>query len=191
MGPRISDEKLNSIVDQLKQGAKPLAIAQNVECHLATVYRIDRNLKYFDSPRAPPAIRGRPKKITTDILEDIQEYCVNRVANPPGLAELAGYVTAKYGFSISQSSMSRAMKELGLLPKEVCRDISMARASIAGADIGLAWQTQRLAALRTKPKSATGINETYRVHKSYARPDTQIAHETAYHEAFHGVPGNG
>ena len=119
MGPRISDEKLNSIVDQLKQGVKPLVIAQNVECHLATVYRIDRNLKFFDSPRAPPAIRGRPKKITTDILEDIQEYCEGREFDPPGLAELAEFVTAKYGFSISQSSMSRAMKELGLVPKEV------------------------------------------------------------------------
>ncbi|KAL1960716.1 hypothetical protein VTO42DRAFT_6546 [Malbranchea cinnamomea] len=164
MSPRISEEQVNAVVDQLKQGLKPREIAQNVNCHLATVYRIDRNLRLFDSPKPPPAIRGRPRKITADILQDIEEYCAHR--DRPGLAEIAYYISQKYGMSISQSSMSRAMKESGM-PRET-------------------WSKP--------PKSATPVNNnSYRVQKTPQRPSHAhfLAGHNNHRENLEGAPRSG
>ena len=71
---KISDQKIEQILELNKQEIDPREIATAVGVGTATVYKILRNFRFFNTPRAPKLRQGRPPKITADIAACLEDF---------------------------------------------------------------------------------------------------------------------
>lgn len=118
MPVKTNEATTNLICSHLNKGTKPTEIASIAECHLATVYRIRRNLKLYNSPAAPKqATAGRPEKLSDEILNGLKDFFT--VYPTASLREAVVFVKKKYGVSVVGSTLSRGLRKMNIEFKTV------------------------------------------------------------------------
>ncbi|EDN04113.1 predicted protein [Histoplasma mississippiense (nom. inval.)] len=117
MPPQLSEFTINEIVRLLNDGYMPAQIARTIECHLATVYRIQRNIRCFETARSPHSTWGVKPKITPDILSGLEDFFE---AYPTAYRdEAVCFVKDEFDVDIHPRSISRLLKKLNLTWKKV------------------------------------------------------------------------
>lgn len=118
MPQKLNDQKVEEIVELYTQDLEPPAIAEVVGCSQATVYRILRNLRFFNSPRAPPMIaRGRPPKLTAEIAAALENYYLEY--NTTSLPEAVAFVKEGFGVTLHPSTVSRFLRRIDISHQSV------------------------------------------------------------------------
>lgn len=74
MPSKLDPLTVERIQDLLRQKLSPQEVAKEVGCSERIVYKFRRNLRYFDSVRAPPASQGRSPKLTATIWEGLVDF---------------------------------------------------------------------------------------------------------------------
>lgn len=107
---------MNLIVESLCAKRDPKIIAEENRVHLATVYRIWKNLKNFDDPEAPRTAVSR-SRLTYEAKEGVRDFVQ---AYPTAhLDEMVIFVEKKYEIEVSISTLSRTLKKLGISRKKI------------------------------------------------------------------------
>ena len=111
-GPGLPPLIRSRILRLLLLNWRPDAIAQEVHCHVSTVYRMLENLFIYGTPSKPHfRTTGRPSKITIaaekGLLHDLKER--------PWLSqtEMTWYLWEEWGLNIHRSNVSRLLKKVG------------------------------------------------------------------------------
>ncbi|EDN03028.1 predicted protein [Histoplasma mississippiense (nom. inval.)] len=117
MPPQLSEFTTNEIVRLLNDGYMPAQIARTIECSLATVYRIQRNIRCFGTARSPRSTWGVKPKITPDILSGLEDFFE---AYPTAYRdEAVCFVKDEFDVDIHPRSISRLLKKLNLTWKKM------------------------------------------------------------------------
>ncbi|KAK2764896.1 hypothetical protein FQN54_008593 [Arachnomyces sp. PD_36] len=120
MPPKTPDSTTSLILTHLSTGTKPTEIASLANCHLATVYRIRRNLKLHNSPSAPKtATQGRPQKLSKEVLKGLRDYV--GVYSTASLGEAGEFVRKEFGVRVARTTVARGLRGMGVVAKTVGR----------------------------------------------------------------------
>ena len=88
---------------------RPAVIAQEVKCHIATVYRIQENVFVYGSPFRPSFRKqGKPRKITKAAGESLIEYLEEQPWTQQ--KEMVWYLWEEWGLDIHRTTISRFLK---------------------------------------------------------------------------------
>lgn len=88
---------------------RPDAIAQEVHCHVTTVYRMQENMLMYGSPMAPHRRQeGRPRKMCQAAEESLTEYLTRHPT--ASHKELQRFLREEWTVIVSLATVSRAIK---------------------------------------------------------------------------------
>ena len=102
---------------------RPQAVARNARASVATAYRWERNIGIYGDPVIPRHLythtQGRSRRLTPDALESLIEYQHQK----PWLYqdELARFLDEEWNIQISQSTISKALKDARISHKKAQR----------------------------------------------------------------------
>jgi transposase len=117
MPTKLGDQKIEEIIALHNHRIDPAEIAATVNCHPCTVYQILRNIRFFGSPRAPSTVRGRPRKVTKEIADALEDYYTEYQTNY--LDEAVAFVKEEFGVQLNGSTVWRVLKSFNSTRKIV------------------------------------------------------------------------
>ena len=112
MAPNLSKPQRALIEDVLSvREFSCVQIADAAECHVESVRRIRRNLRYFGEARAPENAGGRPPSLTQSMFEVLCEHLLEK----PGeyLDQMAIFLWDEFGALFDPSTISRSLSRNG------------------------------------------------------------------------------
>ena len=120
MPPKYSDSVRNTIETCLRAGVEPLQIASEVRVSHQWVYQLRQTLDAFDTVSPPHlGVQGRPRKITADAEQGLLDFLDD---NPSAYQdEMIEFLLSEFGISVTQSTVSRLLKNLNQTHKRVER----------------------------------------------------------------------
>ncbi|KAL9053867.1 MAG: hypothetical protein Q9162_004514 [Coniocarpon cinnabarinum] len=112
-GGTVPIEKRNTIVRLLFHRCRHAEIAQEMDVGLGLVKKIERNLLDYGTPDKPdPPKKGRPPQIKPEIAAEMLEVW-ETTGFDIGQKQLCQWIENKHGIKVSQSSVSRVIKQSG------------------------------------------------------------------------------
>jgi transposase len=88
-------------------------------CSKRSIYAINRNLRCFGSTKAPSNVGGRPRSITSAMLDALYEYLEKDPSKY--LYEMVNFLQMKFEVSVTTSSVRRALVSIGWTKKQIRR----------------------------------------------------------------------
>lgn len=112
MAPNLASSKLEFIQDMiLSNELTPSQIANAAGCHLSTITRHITNMGLFGSLKAPPMRRGRPRRLTPEMVRALCDYLIEKPCSY--LDESAIFLYDEFGVEVPPCNISRALKREG------------------------------------------------------------------------------
>lgn len=120
MAPNLSKAAYALIVDMLAVNEFTcVQIADAAECHVESVRRIRRNIRYFGTGRAPENVGGRPPSLTPPMFEALCEHLLEKPDQY--LDEMAVFLWDEFGALFDPSTISRTLSRHGWSNKIIRR----------------------------------------------------------------------
>ncbi|BCS00026.1 uncharacterized protein AKAW2_50367A [Aspergillus luchuensis] len=112
MAPNLPQSTLDLIHDMIVDGKLSLSqMAANAGCSKPTIIAIRSNLRMFGSVRAPPVKSGRPRRLTTAMMDALCDHLLEK----PGLylPEMQVFLLDEFSLHVSTSTISNALHRKG------------------------------------------------------------------------------
>ena len=120
MPPNYCESVRNSVKTCLAAGVKPIEIASKLRVSHQWVYKLQERLDAFGTVSPPhPSVQGRPRKIHQAAREGVADLLEQN--NTVYQDEIVDFLAEEYGITISQSTVSRLLKQLQITHKKVER----------------------------------------------------------------------
>jgi transposase len=113
---KISNRKIEQIFELYKQGIDPREIATAVGVGTTTVYKILRNYRFFNAPRAPKLRKGRPPKITADIAASLEDFYAKYQTKY--LDEAVAFIKEEFNVTLGKTTVWDFLQKLDLKYKK-------------------------------------------------------------------------
>jgi transposase len=117
MPVKISNQKIEQILELDKQEIDPREIATAVGVGTATVYKILRNCRFFNTPRAPKRRQGCPPKITADIAASLEDFYAEYQTKY--LDEAVAFIKEEFNVTLGKTTVWDFLHKLDLTYKKV------------------------------------------------------------------------
>lgn len=112
----ISAREVASIEGLLELGFTVSEIAREVSCSITTIYKIRRNIRTFNSSKAPYSHIGRPKKLNNAMEEAIKKFFADNKTTY--LDEAVRYIQREFDQVVSRYIVSRVLKQANITHKQ-------------------------------------------------------------------------
>lgn len=118
MAPNLTPSKLEFIHDMiLSNELTPPQIANAAGCHPSSISRHIANVGLFGSVKAPHMRRGRPRRLTPEMIKALCDYLIEKPYSY--LDESVIFLYDEFGVEVPPCNISRALKRAGWSKKAV------------------------------------------------------------------------
>lgn len=108
-GLHLNAETRGEIKAYLSMGMKPQKIADTVDCNVASVRLIKRNLRLYKSTSTPGHNRGRPPKLTDGIQKDLFDWLARYPES--SLQDCKGHIWVVWNVDVSREAVAALLKK--------------------------------------------------------------------------------
>jgi transposase len=117
MAPSLAESQHAQIHAMILGKRPPAEIADAATCSTRGVYRIKRNFRRFGTPKAPSNGVGRPRSITSEMLDALCKHLLDE----PDLYhhEMVDFVWNHFRVQVTASSIRRALDSRGWSKKKI------------------------------------------------------------------------